>query len=130
MQVTPEEFAHNVRAVREGAVRQSQAGPFDKRQSTLAEAELAFYRAVYGDVQILFREPGGSYLFYARVEMRTAPRLDVVFSKPHLTVEPISFAPKAEPTHKVRFWIRDRGGKNKNDDLRIFILSVTLDASL
>jgi len=39
MQVTAEEFARNIQAVREGAVKQSKAGPFDKRSGGTEPAD-------------------------------------------------------------------------------------------
>jgi NADH-quinone oxidoreductase subunit C len=39
MQVTVEEFARNMQAVREGAVKQSKAGPFDKRTGGTGPAD-------------------------------------------------------------------------------------------
>jgi hypothetical protein len=106
------------------------SGAFDKPQTDKARAELAFYQAVHGNALPILREGGGAYVVLAAVPMRDAPKLKVGFDRPDLRVEQISFDYATQPTHKVRFWICDKGGRNKNDDLRGHITSVELDARL
>jgi len=62
--------------------------------------------------------------------MRTAPKLKIGFDRDDLKIEIIPFEPLVEPTHKVRFWICDKGGRNKKDDLRQHIKSIELNAEL
>jgi hypothetical protein len=107
------------------------AGQFDKRQIDKANAELAFYQRIHGRTPIVFREDrGGAYVLLAVVPMRTAPKLKIGFDRDDLKIEIIPFEPLVEPTHKVRFWICDKGGRNKKDDLRQHIKSIELNAEL
>jgi hypothetical protein len=62
--------------------------------------------------------------------MRVPPKLKVGFNRADLQAEQIPFENLQPPTHKVRFWICDKGGRNKKDDLRSHITSVELDAEL
>jgi hypothetical protein len=101
----------------------------DKRQTDKAAAELAFYRAALNGANAIFREESGAYVILAAVPMRSPPRLSIVFRKDDLYVEQIPFDHPSQPTHKVRFWICDKGGRNKRDDLRTRIASIELDAN-
>jgi hypothetical protein len=96
-----------------------------------AAAELAFYQTIHGRDALIFREDrGGAYVALAAVPMAKPPKLTITFSKPDLRVEIIPFDEGQEPIHKVRFWICDKGGRNKTEDLRGYITSVELDARL
>ena len=106
------------------------SGAFDKPQTDKARAELAFYQAVHGNAPPILREDSGAYVALAAVPMREAPKLKIGFDRADLCVEQIPFDYATQPTHKVRFWICDKGGRNKNDDLRDHITSVELDARL
>jgi hypothetical protein len=66
----------------------------------------------------------------ALVPMARAPVLKIGFNRPDLSIEIIACETPTQPTHKVRFWIRDRGGRNKADDLRKHVVSIELDARL
>ena len=104
---------------------------FDKARITSSEAELNFYKIAYPNIPPIFRERSGAYVTHAEVPMRVSPKLFVIFDRADLSIEQTKFDnSRMQPTHKVRFWINDKGGRNKNDDLRIHILSVTLDAEL
>lgn len=103
------------------------AGHFAEKQMGIPEAEIEFYRTAYPGVPPVFREDGGAYVVMAAVPMRVPPKLLVEFARSDLTAEQISIDGSL-PTHKVKFWIRDKGGRNKNDDLRPAITSIALDA--
>jgi hypothetical protein len=105
------------------------SGPFEARQLDRASAELGFYQSVHGKGGFVFREDtGGAYIAMAAVPMMRAPTLRIGFNRPDLSIEAIPYTPPNQPTHKVRFWIRDKGGRNRADDLRRHIVSVELDA--
>lgn len=105
-------------------------GVFENRQADPASAELDFYRAVHSGAPPIFREASGAYVMLAAVPMRVTPRLEVQFDRADLRIEQIGFGKAVQPSHKVRFWICDRGGRNKVDDLRQHIVSAALDAEL
>jgi hypothetical protein len=104
-------------------------GPFDNRQIDKANAELEFYRAAHGNAHV-FREDGGAYVVLAAVPMRIPPKLNIRFNREDLHIEQIPFDHQSQPSHKVRFWICDRGGRNKKHDLLSHITSVVLDAGM
>jgi len=106
------------------------ATPYAGRQLDKAEAEIAFHQRANPNVPPIFREESGAYVVLARVRMRASPLLKVNFDRSDLKIEQIRFDHHAQPSHKVRFWIHDKGGRNKKDDLREHILSVELDAEL
>jgi len=100
--------------------------PIDK-----AAAELKFYQRIHGQSAFVFREDrGGAYVAMAIVPMAKPPKLSIGFNRPDLRIEIIAFEKDKAPTHKVRFWICDKGGRNKTEDLRQHIISVELDAQL
>jgi hypothetical protein len=66
----------------------------------------------------------------AAVPMRVSPKLDIRFDREDLKVEQIDFNKATQPRHKVRFWICDKGGRNRLEDLRRHIVSVALGADL
>ena len=78
----------------------------------------------------MFRENSGACILFATTLMRVAPRLKVHFDRDDLRAQVVPFGTTDEPTHKVRFWILDKGGKNKRNDLRRHIVSAELDAEL
>jgi hypothetical protein len=104
-------------------------GRFEERQIDKASAELAFYRAAHPDVPPIFRNDDGAYVALAAVPMRIPPNLRIEFDRPDLRAEQ-AFDYRARPSHKVRFWIRDKGGRNRREDLRKHIMSLSLDADL
>ena len=93
-----------------------------------ATAELEFYQAVHGRGPIIFRSPDGSYLALTAVPMRTAPKFSVKFSRDDLRVDVVPLT--GEPTHKMKFWICDRAGRNKSEDLRRYITSIEFECFL
>jgi hypothetical protein len=100
-------------------------GPIDK-----ALAELSYYQRIHGNTAFVFREDkGGAYIAMAIVPMAKPPKLTITFNRPDLKIEIIPFEGRP-PTHKVRFWICDKGGRNRTEDLRKFISSVELNAEL
>lgn len=100
--------------------------PVDK-----AAAELEFYQRIHGRSAFIFREDkGGAYVAMAVMPMVKSPKLAIGFSRPDLRIEIIPFEEGKAPTHKVRFWICDKGGRNKTEDLRRYITSVELNAEL
>ncbi|UPJ41964.1 hypothetical protein IVB40_32595 [Bradyrhizobium sp. 40] len=103
---------------------------FDSRQIQKDEAELRFYQKIYGQGSFVFRENGGAYVALTSVPMARAPTMRVEFDGSELSIETIPFDAQNKPTHKVRFWIRDKGGRNKQHDLREHIRSVVFDARL
>ncbi|WP_400766245.1 hypothetical protein [Methylosinus sporium] len=105
-------------------------GLFAERQAEKSEAELAFYRNAIGELPIIMREDSGSYVLFAQVPMRIAPKPIVEFDRDDLKIELIPFQSLTQPSHKLRFWICDIGGRNKVDDLRKHIRRFTLDAEL
>jgi hypothetical protein len=106
-------------------------GRFDERQIDKANAELAFYQRIHGRSVFIFREDrGGAYVIMAVVPMARTPKLNIGFDRNDLRIEVIPFEKHREPTHKVRFWICDKGGRNKKDDLRKHVTSVELNAEL
>jgi hypothetical protein len=105
-------------------------GEFDSRQLDIAPAEIGFHLAKNGGRPPIYREKSGAYMVLASTCMRVPPKLEVKFSDPNLSAEQIPFLGDRLPTHKVRFWIKDRGGRNKSLDLRGQIISVALDSEL
>lgn len=95
-----------------------------------AAAELNFYHTAHGPNLPPFREADGSYIVLAAVPMARTPDLVVKFNRPELSAEAIPFTDGSAPTHKVRFWICDKGGRNKKNDLRGHITSIELHAEL
>ena len=94
------------------------------------EAELQFYQRIHGRTPFVFREDkGGAYVAMAIAPMVKPPKLTIGFSRPDLRIEIIPFEGE-QPNHKIRFWICDKGGRNKTDDLRQYITSVEFDARL
>lgn len=106
------------------------SGDFQSRQLDAASAEIEFHQKVHGGQVPIFREESGAYIHLAQVPMRVPPKLTVEFAQSDLSAEQISLSGNAPITHKVRFWIRDKGGRNKTDDLRSKIVSVALDSEL
>jgi hypothetical protein len=108
------------------------AGAFNSAQNDPENAELAFHRAIHGSEisTPIFREDSGAYVVLAGQPMRVPPKLKVSFNRSDLRAEQISFDYSRQPSHKVRFWIYDKGGRNKKDDLRRHITSIELDARL
>jgi hypothetical protein len=107
------------------------SGQFQARQIDRASAELEFYQRIHGRTAFIFREDrGGAYIAMAVVPMVRAPTLKIGFNRPDLSIEIIPYEIPTQPTHKVRFWIRDKGGRNRRDDLRKHIASVELNAEL
>jgi hypothetical protein len=102
-------------------------GQFGQRQIDRANAELKFYQRIHGTRMLIFREDrGGAYTAMAIVPMSKPPNLKIGFNRPDLGIELIPY--EIGKVHKVRFWICDRGGRNKTDDLRKHIVSAELDA--
>lgn len=107
------------------------SGPFESRQVEGADAELGFYQRIHGSGAFVFREDkGGAYIAMASVPMARAPNLTILFDRPDLHIETIPFEAPTQPTHKVRFWICNKGGRNKTEDLRRHIKSLALNARL
>lgn len=105
-------------------------GSSDHRQIDIPNAELSFYKKVFRDGKPIFRERSGAYVLLAEVPIRVPPELKIKFDSPKFSAEQIEFDGKTPTTHKVRFWIKDKGGRNKSDDLREHIVSVVLNAEL
>lgn len=105
-------------------------GSSDHRRIDIPSAELSFYKKVLCGGTPIFRERCGSYLMLAEVSMRVPPVLTVKFDSPKFYAEQIDITGSAPITHKVRFWIKDKGGRSKKEDLRKHILSVMLDAEI
>lgn len=103
-------------------------GQFERRQIDKATAELGFHQRIHGRKVIVYREAGGAYVLLTVVPMRTVPHLEIGFDKKDLRIEVLPF--EGNVSHKVRFWICDKGGRNKKDDLRQHIQSIQLDAEL
>jgi hypothetical protein len=96
-----------------------------------AAAEIKFYQHTHGYGAFIFREDkGGAYLAMAAVPMAKPPKLTISFKRPDLQIEIIPFDEGKQPRHKVRFWICDKRGRNKTEDLRQYITSIELDANL
>ena len=94
-----------------------------------ANAELAFHRAIHGNGAIVFRASAGYYVALAGQPKRIAPQIEVEFDRRDLRAEPVR-SDSVGATHKVAFWICDRGGRNKTDDLRAHITSIAFSADL
>lgn len=105
-------------------------GSSDHRRIDPPSAELSFYKKVFRGGRPIFRERSGAYLMLAEVPMRVPPVLTVEFDSPKFCAEQIDITGSAPTTHKVRFWIKDKGGRNKTEDLREHIVSATLDAEI
>jgi hypothetical protein len=105
-------------------------GPFEQRQTDRVSAELGFYQRIHGRGAFIFREEGGAYVAMAIVPMVKPPKLTIGFDRPDLRLELIPYDLGKDPPHKVRFWICDKGGRNRIEDLRRHIRSVELDARL
>jgi hypothetical protein len=106
-----------------------QRGQYKKRKVDRASAELDFYQRIHGRSAFIFREDGGAYVAMAIVPMAKPPSLTIGFNQPDLSIEIIHFQ-EPKPIHKVRFWVCDKGGRNKVDDLRKHIVSIQLNAEL
>jgi hypothetical protein len=104
-------------------------GAVNSRQVGIAEAELNFHNKVHGPNPPIFRERGGAYVVLAAVPMRVPPRLAIRFDRTDLHVDAVDLGDRA-PTHKVRFWICDKGGRNKTEDFRAHIREVELSAEI
>jgi hypothetical protein len=103
-------------------------GQFETRQADRESAELGFHQRIHGPTLIVFRERSGAYVALAASPMARPPKLALTFKRDDLYVGQVPFDGARQPTHKVRFWICDKGGKNKIDDLRKHIASMRLDA--
>ncbi|HZE54222.1 MAG TPA: hypothetical protein VE111_13275 [Bradyrhizobium sp.] len=100
-----------------------------QNQVDIASAELAFFQRIHGRTALVFREDSGeAYIMMAPAPMVRPPKLTIEFKRPDLRIEIIPFSESKKPTHKVRFYICDRGGRNKTEDLRQYITSIQLDA--
>lgn len=115
-----EHFVHGIPTV----------GAFSEAQADRPTSELEYYGALSGGAPVVLREKQGSYVALAAQRMGRAPELRVTFDRDDLSAEQISFNAKHEPTHKVRFWIRDKSGRNRNDDLRRHIRTLEYHAEL
>jgi hypothetical protein len=99
-----------------------------------AAAEIEFYQRTHGRGPFIFREDkGGAYVAMAiapivESPMAETPKLIISFRRTDLQIEIIPFEKGKEPGHKVRFWICDKRGRNKTEDLRQYITSVELGA--
>jgi len=103
-------------------------GQFEARQTDKGGAELAFHQRIHGQSPMVFREAGsGAYVAFALAPMAGPPQLTITFNRRNRHIEQIPFDGQHQPTHKVRFWVCDKGGKNKRDDLREHITSIRLD---
>lgn len=111
-------------------VRQQGQGRLAEQAVEQNQAELDFYRRIHGSGPIIFRENDGSYVALTAVPMRIGPCLIMTFSQPGLSAEQIPYPEHKQITHKVRFWIKDKGGRNKTADLRSCIASFGFDARL
>jgi hypothetical protein len=100
----------------------------DASEDEIISAEIEFNERAYPEGPPIFRKGDGSYFIIGRGRMRTAPKLIVKFDRDDLRSEVIPIS--GEPTHKVNFWILDRGGRNKRDDLRPHILNLFFDARM
>lgn len=97
--------------------------PVDK-----ATAELEFYQRIHGRAAFVFREDKrGAYVAMSVAPSKRPPKLTISFNRSDLRTEIIPFEAGKEPTHKIRFWICDKGGRNTTDDLRHHIISVVFD---
>lgn len=94
----------------------------------VAEAELKFYQKVHGHGVKVFHQEDGSYVVLAPREMVKPPTLKVGFDRDDLRIELIHSQKSLR--HKVRFWICDKGGRNKTDDLHKHIVSMEFDSRL
>ncbi|MBS7810173.1 hypothetical protein [Roseococcus pinisoli] len=106
------------------------SGKYNNRQVNIDHAELEFHKRILKGAPPIYREAAGSYIVFAEVPMRIPPKLTVKFDHPSLSAEQISIEGNTPNVHKIRFWIRDAGGRNKKDDLRRHIISVELDAEM
>lgn len=95
-----------------------------------AEAELKFYERIHGQGVKIYRDEGGTYVILTAVVMNRPPKLNIAFDREDLHIELIPSQQDKAHAHKLRFWICDKGGRNKTDDLRCHIVSVELDARL
>lgn len=120
LEVVGERFCTVVRSGGEGRLQQ-QAIKQD-------QAELDFYQHMAAAGPLIFRERQGTYVALTAVPMRIHPKIAVEFTRPELGFEQIGYEKTQEITHKVRFWITDRGGRNKSDDLRAYIKNIIFDS--
>ena len=94
-------------------------------------AELKFNQCLHGEgIKVFWNRANGEYTVMATRPMRAAPNLTIVFDKDDLTAEVISIQGTSAPSHKVKFWIRDKGGRNKKNDLRKHIIEFALESEL
>jgi hypothetical protein len=103
-------------------------GMFETRQADPGSAELNFHQQIHGRSPIIFRERSGAYVALGAVPMARPPQLILKFNRDDLYIAQVPFDGTHQPTHKVRFWICDKGGKNRVDDLRMHITSMTLES--
>lgn len=90
-------------------------------------AEINYFSAVHGPGLKLFQNSDGSYVLLTAVPMRITPKLSITFDRSDLTAE---LKVGECSAHKLRFWIRDRGGRNTREDLRCHIIGLALDSEL
>lgn len=113
---------------------------YDSIQMHPAEAELSFIQRIDGERFYVDRSGDGRYTLYTPRVMVWAPRIRMEFTREDLHME-IDHARPADPVerndferrlprHKVRFWICDRSGRIKNEDLRPFIKDIVAEAFL
>lgn len=105
-------------------------GEFENRQIGIPEAELGFHAAKNNGNDPIYRERNGVYVILTSVPMRIPPKLTIKFAIPELSAEQIFFQIDTQPTHKVQFWIKDKGGRNKTIDYRKQIISAFFDSEL
>jgi hypothetical protein len=106
-------------------------GQFDAMTIDIATAELTFHQTVHGHKHPIFRLGDGSYVALTAVPMRVKPKLGAAFLRDGLSIEQIEFErPDPQPVHKVRFWICDKGGRNRKDDLRPYIKYLMFDSRI
>jgi len=105
----------------------STVGSLSQRAMTKQQAELEFLHCAHNHSGlIIFRTPSGQYVAIPPVVMRVAPTLRVTFSRSDLRVD----VGDDVDAHKIPFWIMDKGGRNKTEDLRPCITRIELDADL
>ena len=105
-------------------------GDFESRQIGIPEAEIGFHKMRLNGIPPLFRGNNGQYIMLTEVPMRCPPKLRVAFKKVELSIEQIMPEGNSPATHKVKFWIKDKGGRNKCTDLRDQILSIVFDSRM
>lgn len=104
------------------------SGQFAESQVAIPESQIDLFRAEFGEGPMLLRERSGAYVFMTDHRMRTSPTVHLTFERDDLSAEQVPFEYTHQPTHKVRFWICDRGGRISVEDFADQITSITLDA--